>query len=200
MIALNQIVIYYYKGLTMRIVRILIILFSLVLTSCSFHDNIELTEKYFKVYENGEYLEIEELLSDSLTIIDGDYSKTYTTSEFYEFFQWDSVFKPKIKISELREKNNDIYITVTTYSERLEFLRHNPLITNQKLTFDNGKICTIEIMDYENFDLYQWSSRRDTLVKWIETYQPELSGFNFDMTKNGAENYLKSIELYEDKE
>ena len=37
-------------------------------------------------------------------------------------------------------------------------------------------------MDYENFDLYQWSSRRDTLVKWIETYHPELSGFNFDMT------------------
>src|SRR5690554_947878 len=93
----------------MRVVRILIILFYLVLTSCFFHDNIELTEKYFKVYENGEYLEIEELLSDSLTIIDGDYSKTYTTSEFYEFFQWDSVFKPKIKISELREKNNDIY-------------------------------------------------------------------------------------------
>lgn len=55
-------------------------------------------------------------------------------------------------------------------------------------------------MDYKNFDLYQWSSRRDTLVKWIETYHPELSGFNFDMTKNGAENYLKSIELYEDKE
>lgn len=74
------------------------------------------------------------------------------------------------------------------------------MITNQKLTYDDGKICTIEIMDYENFDLYQWSSRRDTLVKWIETYHPELSGFNFDMTKNGAENYLKSIELYEDKE
>lgn len=184
----------------MTIVRIFIILFSLITTSCSFHDNMKLTEKYFKVYQNGDYLEIAQLLSDSLTIIDNDYSKAYTTSEFYEFFQWDSVFKPKIEISELRELNNDIYIKVTTYSKRLKYLRNNPLITNQRLSFDSGKLTTIEIMDYENFDLYQWSSRRDTLVKWIETYQPDLSGFIYDMTKNGAENYLKSIELYEEKE
>jgi len=46
------------------------------------------------------------------------------------------------------------------------------------------------------FDLQKWASRRDTLVNWIDQNYPDLSGFIFDQTRQGANNYLEAMKLF----
>lgn len=52
-------------------------------------------------------------------------------------------------------------------------------------------------MECVDADWNIWQMERDSLVKWVSINHPELDGFIHDLTMNGAINYLKAIELYE---
>lgn len=41
-----------------------------------------------------------------------------------------------------------------------------------------------------------WSAWKNSLVKWVDANHPDLNGFIHDLSKTGAENYLKAIDLF----
>jgi hypothetical protein len=168
-----------------------------LLNSCNPHTNEVKLEDFFEGYYNNGFNSISNLLADSVTIRElPDYEMKYSRDEFRIFYEWDSVFQPTHRFSVTGQTDTTIDYIEERYSIRFEFLQHNPLKLKQRIYFQQGKISVLETTEYLNFDLEKWTSKRDSLVLWIDKNHPELSGFIFDMTKEGAANYLKAIKLY----
>jgi len=174
-----------------------LILFFGLLNSCNQSDNQVILEKYMNGYYNQGFNSISSLLADSVTIKDlPDYEIKYSKDEFRIIYQWDSVFQPENKYTIIEQTDTTIDFIEGRYSKRFEFLEHNPLKLKQRIHFKHRQISIIENWEYLNFDVDKWTSNRDSLVSWVDRNQPELSGFIYDMTKEGAEKYMKAIVLY----
>jgi len=168
------------------------------LTECKEHNlsHKEIVSKYYNSFDSGNYDEIKAVLNDSVTQIAGDFVTPYNHDSFYEFFKWDSIFKPSYKIVELVEKNNDILVTVAQENVRNEFLKNIPLVYKVKVSFISSKISKLEELESIDTNWEVWIQERDSLVNWIKNNHPDLDGFVNDMTMKGSKNYLKAIELF----
>nr|WKN37832.1 hypothetical protein K4G66_03800 [Tunicatimonas sp. TK19036] len=176
------------------------ILFSLItlLAGCS-NEKLSRTEvvtKYYDAFNASDFSQLVPLITDSITIVEGDYVMPFSHSSFHEHFKWDSVFQPTYKIIELEEQNNQVIATVASSSKRYEFLKNNPLTCRFKISFNSDKITKLESLDCPGADWNVWQEERDSLVSWVNMNHPELDGFVHDLTMNGAINYRKAIELY----
>lgn len=178
----------------------LIIFLVCFFTACNHQKltNKETVTQYYNARNAIDFNKVKPLVSDSITIISGDFVMPYNNESFYEVFKWDSVFKPSYKIVELQEKNTQIIAYVTLNSERNTFLKTRDMTCQYEISFNSGKISKIEELDCKNVNWKVWEKERNSLVNWTKRNQPELDGFINDMTMNGAINYLKAIELYED--
>lgn len=156
----------------------------------------EIVAKYYNALDSGNHNEIQAVISDSVTLVSGDYVTPYNRDSYYEFFQWDSIFIPSYKIIGAEEKNNGVIVTVAQKNVRNEFLKNNPLVYKVKVSFDSGKISKMEDLEYIDVNWETWSHERDSLVSWIKNNHPELDGFVNDMTMKGAKDYLRAIELF----
>lgn len=170
-----------------------------LLISCNQADNKLIYEEFIDGYYNDGFESIAELLSDSIIIADiEEYKMKYSKQEFEVYYKWDSVFKPEYSVLELGPiTDSTINVTQSVTSKRFEFLDNSPLITRHRFYFTDNNITKIENVEYLNVDFDVWIARRDSLVNWINRNHEELSGFIFDMTQEGAEDYLKAIELYQ---
>ena len=88
---------------------------------------------------------------------------------------------------------------ISKTDKRIIFLHQEPIVTDQVVRFDNDKITSIETTKYVIFNDSVFVKKRDELVDWIDKNYPELNGFIYDQTMTGGMNYLKAIELYENK-
>ncbi|MCM4162766.1 MULTISPECIES: hypothetical protein [unclassified Arenibacter] len=156
----------------------------------------ETVSRYYNAFDSGDYNEIKATINDSVTMISGDYVIPYNHDSFYDFFKWDSIFKPSYKIVELDEKNNDIIVTIAQDNVRNEFLKNNPLVFKVKVSFTLEKISKLEELEYIDVNWEVWNQEKDSLVSWIKNNHHDLDGLVEDMTKKGSKDYLKAIELY----
>ncbi|MEM9339580.1 MAG: nuclear transport factor 2 family protein [Bacteroidota bacterium] len=157
---------------------------------------LQVVKDYYSAFDTSDFSSIATLVDDTLTIIDGPYSTTYTHASFHEQFRWDSIFQPTYEVLEIASVADQVIATVASSSLRYEFLKNNPLITVYKISFYHKKISKIEAVDYVDADWTTWQKEVDSLVQWISIHHPELDGFIHDLSMNGATNYLKAIELY----
>ncbi|WP_036151433.1 hypothetical protein [Maribacter forsetii] len=167
--------------------------------------NKELSRKetvttYYKAFDSGDFEKLKTVIHDSITLIPGDFVMPFDKNSFNEFYKWDSIFNPSYEILETEEKNNDVIATITQNNTRNAFLKNNPLKLKVKVSFTSGRISKIEELEYFDVNWDTWSQRRDSLINWIQLNHNELDGFVNDMTLEGAQNYLKSMKLYEAQE
>jgi len=160
-------------------------------------DKAELIKKYYEGFQNSDYDQIMAVVSDSLTIIEGDYVMNFDSESYYEQFRWDSVFRPNYKLISVENLNGEFTAKVAVESLRFEFLKNNPLTCEHRFHFDAGKINKIENLDCADANWQIWAQQRDSLVNWIKKNHPELDGFVHDLSMRGAQNYLKAIEMYQ---
>ncbi|APQ17625.1 hypothetical protein [Maribacter hydrothermalis] len=155
---------------------------------------------YYKAFDSGDYNKITAVVHDSITMVSGDFVTTFNKDSFYEFYKWDSIFKPTYELLEIEEKNKEIIAIISQNNIRNEFLKNNPLKLNVKVTLTSDKIAKLEELDYIDVNWNIWAQRRDSLVGWIKINHPELDGFVNDISKKGAMNYLQAIKMYENRE
>jgi PBP1b-binding outer membrane lipoprotein LpoB len=159
----------------------------------------ELVTEYYEAFNFSDYSRITTVIADSITIVEGEYVMPYSQESFYEQFKWDSVFQPTYEILEVENQNNQIIATVVSSSKRYRFLKNDPLTCQFRISFNSNKITKLEAIDFLDTDWEVWQTERDSLVNWTSRNHPELDGFIHDLTMKGAINYLKAIELYENR-
>lgn len=73
-----------------------ILLIFILIVSCSELKSTQSEQiiAYYNGFKNSDYSQLKKTLSDSLTIIEGDYIMGFTPESFYKQFKWDSIFKP----------------------------------------------------------------------------------------------------------
>ncbi|MBQ4803291.1 hypothetical protein J8L88_10565 [Aquimarina sp. MMG015] len=165
------------------------------LNGCTRNDNTQLVKDYYNQLNQSNYSELSEFIGDSITISEGDYNMNYSTNDYYQFFQWDSVFNPKYEILAIKEIDNKVEISISKTCTRIEFLNQKPLISTEIIEIKNQKISKIKNIEMDS-DFKLWNIKRGQMVTWIKKNHPELDGFIYDQTKIGAQNYLKAIDLY----
>ena len=151
---------------------------------------------YFLGLNSGDFNLISESVTDSITTSEMSFILTKNKQELYVHYKWDSVFNPKYKILEISADSNKFNCTIEKICERIKFLQDTSTIFKTDIEFDDGKIARHSITEYIKFDTETWESRRDSLVAWIDRNHPELTGFVFDLSPEGAQRYKKAMNLY----
>jgi len=159
----------------------------------------ELVTEYYNAFNSSDFDGLTAVIADSITIVEGDYVMPYSKESFYEQFKWDSIFQPTYEIVALEDQNNQIIATVASSSKRYKFLKNDPLTCRFRISFNSNEITKLESLECLDADWNVWQTERDSLVSWTSKNHPELDGFIHDLTMNGAINYQKAIELYENR-
>lgn len=159
--------------------------------------NNEIIEGYVNGLNQSDFKQIEAYISDSLTTSEGGFILTNSKSKYYTHFKWDSVFQPRYKIIQSNTISDDTTeITISKFCKRIEYLHDSATVYGALFVVKKNKICLIDNHKLIVFDTLKWEHRRDTLVSWININYPELTGFVYDQTPIGAQNYLKAINLF----
>lgn len=167
-----------------------------LVVSCKHPDRQQLTKDYYQALNENNFTRIMELQYDSVRVKEGEFLSIYSPTDYVHWLQWDSVFQPTYKLLDLTPVPEGIEITVSKDDERIQFLNGEPLITKERLLFNEGKIHSLEILEYVAFHNEKWNAKREVLVTWIDENHPELNGFINDQTLQGGLNYRRALELF----
>lgn len=180
----------------------IIFLLALLFIACQdkkeYPSALEITQDYYQALDNSDTSQMAGLLSDSLLTreTEYDYEQTFSKSEYLEWMRWDSVFNPTYEVLSMASEDSLVRATVAKLDSRIEFLHITPIETEQVFRFDRGKITSIETTQYLRFNDTLFVQTRDSMVAWIKQHHPELDGYIFDQTLQGAQNYVKALKLY----
>lgn len=158
--------------------------------------NKRVIKDYYTSLNKADFKLASKYIADSINSTEMGYILASNREELYRNFQWDSVFIPNYKLTEIVCDSASAVATVSKFCKRIEFLHDSALVFKVRFDFKNNQISKMQLTDYISSDFNKWQFRRDTLVAWIDRYHPELSGFINDLTIKGAQNYFKAIELF----
>ncbi|MBN2664588.1 MAG: hypothetical protein JXR68_13145 [Bacteroidales bacterium] len=160
----------------------------------------EIIEKYYSGLNEANFNVFSEYLSDSIIFQETDFVLASNKEEFKTNFDWDVTFEPKYEILEIKNIDDKYEVTLSKNCKRIELLQDTVMVYKTIFDISNEKIDKIVISEFVLVNFELWMQRRDSLENWINENHPELSGFVFDQTQEGAENYLKAINLFENFE
>lgn len=179
----------------------LILLFA-VLIGCQSSKTVEkeqIARDYYHALDESNFERIAELQYDSIRIKEGPFNSTYTVSDYVNWLQWDSVFQPTYEILDAKLVDETVELSISKLCKRIEFLNGGPMVSKERMQFKDGKIYMLEIGEFTSFNAEQWNAQREDLVNWVKINHPELDGFINDQSLQGGLNYLKALELYQNR-
>ncbi|WP_139150365.1 hypothetical protein [Flagellimonas zhangzhouensis] len=160
-------------------------------------DKITIAENYIHALNASDFEQLVGLFQDSIRFNEMEYIRTFDKEGYRDLFQWDSVFNPKYEILDIKEEGENLHLTISKECERMRFLHEAPFLSSEVMNIKEGKIYSVAIVEYVDFNDSLWSAKRAQLVEWTEKNHPELDGFLYDQTKEGAIKFQKAIQLFE---
>ncbi|MEM9363102.1 MAG: hypothetical protein AAGA43_10725 [Bacteroidota bacterium] len=186
----------------MHKIYILWILF-ILFTSCKQGDNkidkLEWSENYIQALNSGDYKKTASFFSDSIRLNELVYKSAYTKKKYHSLFQWDSVFKPKYEILDIQLKGEFVEMKVSKQCKRILFLNEEPIITKEKIYFNEDGIYSVDIVEYVVFNETKWEKNRAELVSWTAKEYPNLDGFLYDQSLKGGLKFKEAIDRYQEE-
>ncbi len=164
-------------------------------------NHLEIAKEYYAILSKSDDSRIATILMDSLITreTEYDYEQIFSLPEYIDWLKWDASFHPTYEILRIEESEGVVKARISKMDERIAFLHEEPIITEQVIRFENERIKSVETTKYVVFNDSIFVSNRSNLLKWIDEHHPELNGFIYDQTEEGAVNYLRALELYQNR-
>lgn len=182
---------------------IVLVLFMALTMSCNQKhkeaDMEKIAENYISALNKSDYNRLAGLFADSVRFNEMEYIRTFSKEGYRSLFQWDSVFAPEYQILDMAKEGEKLHLKISKTCDRIRFLHEAPFISNEIMEIKDGGIHRIEIVEYVDFNDSLWVAKREKLVSWIDENHPELNGFIYDQTKEGAIKYQKAMEFYKNR-
>lgn len=175
----------------------LLVFFVLLISCNSRHDDARIIEKFYEGFNSGDYTLLSEVISDTVEMTEMEYVLAANKQEAFRFFQWDSVFNPTYKVLEIKQNNVGCMVKVSKTCKRIEFLHDSAIVYTVEFEIVNSVIGRVSIIEYNQMNFDTWMSQRDSLIAWIGLNHSELSGFENNITLEGARDFLSAINLYQ---
>jgi len=83
---------------------------------------------------------------------------------------------------------------------RIHLLNEKPFVFEAHFEIVDNKLVVLNRIKIRNVDWTVWQNNRENLIKWIDTYEPDYSGFMTVQNKEYGEKYLNAINLYLERE
>ena len=157
---------------------------------------LETAKSYYNALDQSDFKTLSPLLADSIVSKEIVYETMFSKNGYIELQRWDSVFRPTYKILEIDEIDGKVKSKISKSCSRILFLNGEPIITEETMTFNEGKIDSVIIDTYVVFNAQRWDSVRSKLVNYINQNHKHLNGFIHNQTVKGALDYIEAIELF----
>ena len=157
---------------------------------------IEIAKSYYEALDKSDVKTLHMLLADTIISKEMEYEAVFDRDGYKELQRWDSVFQPTYKILEIQEVDGEVKTKISKACSRTLFLNGEPIITQETISFKNGKIESVGIDKYVVFNFQRWDSVRSKLVNFVNENHTELDGFLNDQTVKGAIKYSKAMDSY----
>ena len=157
---------------------------------------IETAKSYYKALDQSDFETLSPLLADSIVSKEIVYETMFSKKGYIELQRWDSVFRPTYKMLEIEEIDGRVKAKISKSCPRILFLNGEPIVTEETMTFNEGKIDSVIIDTYVVFNAQRWDSVRSKLVNYINQNHKHLNGFLHDQTVKGALDYTDAIQLF----
>lgn len=186
--------------------KVVLLFIAIAFISCKSENQelrqLQIAKQYYKVLSNSDDSKIASLLTDSLLTkeTEYDYEQTFSLAQYKEWLKWDAMFEPKYEIIDIVSEGDIVRAQISKIDKRILFLHEEPVVTNQVIRFDKDKIASIETTKYVVFNDSLFVKNRTDLLNWMDENQPQLKGFIYDQTEEGASKYLQALELYTNRQ
>lgn len=178
--------------------NILSLIIICIFCSCSTSNKQKAVKSYYNAHNTGNIELLTNLLGDSVKSYEANILTSKGVNDLINLFKWDVSFEPKYTILRMETYKDSIMVTVSKTCKRIEYLHDEPIVCATSFMLDDDKITRINTYEYQVFDFEKWSQRRDTLVNWSKLHHPELNDFIFDISPEGAQNYLTAIKQFQE--
>lgn len=156
-----------------------------------------LVQEYYEALNKGDLIKAKSLLADSIVKTEGVEKIAYTKKDFSHFLEWDMSFEPKYELASVTYGAHGVVnCNVRKTCKRIAFLNEAPTAYEERWTIKEGKLAIFEIHNYLSFNETLWVKNVTALTTFINTNHPEMKDFIYDQTKQGAQDYLKAMDLY----
>ncbi|MEX0314662.1 MAG: hypothetical protein AB3N18_10825 [Allomuricauda sp.] len=161
-------------------------------------DRLEWSKKYIEALNKSNYHQAASFFSDSVRLNELVYKSAFSKKDYRELFQWDSVFRPTYKILDIQLKEDFVEMKISKECKRILFLNEEPMITQERVYFNDEGIFSIDIVEYVVFNDSLWSENRAELVSWIAEKNPDLDGFLYDQSLKGGMKFKEAIDRFQE--
>ncbi|MGX1928694.1 hypothetical protein [Flagellimonas sp. 2504JD4-2] len=160
-------------------------------------DRLEWSKNYIGALNSSNYQQAASFFSDSVRLNELVYKSAFSKKDYRALFQWDSVFSPTYKILDMQLKEDFVEMKVSKECKRILFLNEEPMITQERIYFNDKGIFSIDIVEYVAFNSDLWDRNRTELVSWTAEEFPDLDGFLYDQSLKGGLKLKEAIDRYQ---
>ena len=193
-----------YSAMIMRYLFYVVFLFLTI--SCSFQNDktnsIEIVKNFYKGLNQSDFEIVSSCIADSFAINEkeSNFIVKFSRIEYKDWFQWDSTFNPKYEIVEIEERNDSVFATISKEDRRILFINEEPSLFEAHFEIVDNKLTVLNRIKTQNVNWTEWLNKVDKLNKYIDTYEPDHSGFMNVQNKEYGEKYQNAINLYLERE
>ena len=161
-------------------------------------DDKALIKSYYKAYNEKDYTTLNTLVSDSIVVIEENYTIVNNKKAYIDLVEWGEVFESKNKLKKISVEDGIVVVKESEHSERVKFLYGKRIKAIATFTIHDHKITKIDVKIID-FDTSRMIKSSDQFHSWLVLNGTADPSVIYQINKAAAVAYKAAMNLYQHK-